>query len=453
MKKKASKAYVCSVCGRAGHNRRSCGKALSVGSVRVPVVGAGDAVGAGSCGEVSDISGAWERVNASGPGSEVPVLDVERETVASDGRMADRGNAETGGETFGVEDLETWWALSTSGKRGKRATGSMIGQEEWTDTDTERFCAIVSSLPDNRETFLVLKKFFRRFGVEAKNKLAVHDRTPEHIVAVLSEDQSVEVRSSVALREVGLPQRIMLHLARDPSFAVREELAGNPTVPGSVVKVLFDGRDDVSGRRKLNRDVYNWKIAKHPNCPPDVLQHYMGHGNEFMLCGVVSNPKVTADQIGQVLDTHPDAYSVVAAAVSNPNITGAVVDRQVGKIIGLRERRLEAGRARIVKSRAEEDAFVALLAADRGYALASGGAVGEVYGVYRRALENVDWYDYSEVLTLLSAHPNASVRVLEGLNQWSHNSGVEGFLGVTVVKRIRGNVKAQLEAKRDSPGG
>lgn len=419
---------MCSVCGQAGHNRRSCGKVPGGGSRLRPVpgsspVGESRRADGGSARAVSDVEVAWERVGGS--------------FTASD------AGGEEGEESLSVDDLETWWMLSGDGKRGKQKS---YGEQWWKEEDTKKLFTTIGMLPDNEETSTTVKRFLKKFGADAKYGLASYDGTPEHIVAVLAEDVSVTTRAAVAAREDNLPVRVMWALARDRHDKVREALSGNPTVPAEILSHLYEHRFEMLGKAKNRPEYVEGNIAENPNCPPELVQSFLADRRAYVLARVMVNPQVSDDGFAHILLSHPGSYSIVHRAVRSTRITSALASESLERIMESREQRVRLGRKKIMKSWAEEYSVTELLDVSRSGSLVSGEAIERTY---RLCCQRVvaDSSDVSQVLVLISKHPNTPQAVLKDLVRLVRNPSFSRKLNPVTAKIVIVNVRKSL-AKR-----
>lgn len=231
--------YICSVCGKPGHNKRSCGNTPRI-VVAPPALNRVEVQEETSTGSAMS----WDSM-AEG----IPEYATTDEGTNSSSPENDSSES-PGEETLNVNELETWWMLSGEGRRGKHAQRG-LDYELWSDRDTESLSSIVSTLPDNEETYETVKLFMKSFGSVAKNNLARYEGTPPHILAVLAEDQSVKTRQAVAAWQNNLTHKIMSILAHDTNGTVRRALADNPVIPADILETLHGTRflsDDKSKR-------------------------------------------------------------------------------------------------------------------------------------------------------------------------------------------------------------
>lgn len=348
---------------------------------------------------------------------------------------------------IGVEDLETWWGLFTSGKRGKRAPGV-----EWTPQDTENLLTTVLMLPEGEGTPKILGQFLGKFGVQAKCDLGEYAGVPAHVVAVLAQDKSVAVRAAVASREEGLSWDVMGMLAYDVKGAVRRELADNPTVPGDVLEIVYQTRGmSVGAVKTVRQDVDNIEgnLAANPNCPAWLFEKLSKSKRMRVLAGVVSNPNVTVGLFEAIVMKRCDSYVVVREAMCSPHMTGGLVDRCVGRIVGARRVRIVKGQ-NVVKNWSEERALRALLA--RGScspdmsAVAGAEALVGVYDLYRtQKVGGV--FDVTAMMQCLVAHPNTPVWVLEDMVKLCGEKSFRAFVLDLFADDILFSAEAELSRR------
>lgn len=163
---------------------------------------------------------------------------------------------------------------------------------------TCRFCAepllCNASLP--YDAFVALAEYVasNKYLSDAQRALAKVDRTPPHVLAVLAELDSVEIRELVAahsntppaaLEKLSVncypevrqavasnpsaPPEILSKLASDSAPQVRATVAQNTSTPPDVLRRLFDRAMKYRGA-KLRRQVLT-ALARNPSSPEDVL--------------------------------------------------------------------------------------------------------------------------------------------------------------------------------------
>jgi hypothetical protein len=95
------------------------------------------------------------------------------------------------------KELETWWALVSEGKKGKKQKGLTWAEKYknlWRSSDTAQLIQFFDSVGYLEEHKQIAKKFLQSFGADIRKKLARDADTPAWVFDLLLEDSSPSVR-------------------------------------------------------------------------------------------------------------------------------------------------------------------------------------------------------------------------------------------------------------------
>ena len=333
-----NKQYVCSVCGKLGHNKRTCGKTVPtrppVHPHRPPQPELDTGAGVGEAGTLADairiLGGDPQTVEPSAVLSNpTPVTVVEEPLTATQEPVV---------ETMTAEDIEAWWML-TSGKTGKREIeekdfhGWKYRQavSNWTETDTDNLSAMLNVAVEQGTSARALKKFLNFFGAAAKKSLAKDERTKTAVLLILAKDSSVSVRKMLAERDT-LPLPIMTVLSSDQNYETRLALAKRTDVEKTVLTKMhqeYETRPKLAAnKRRTTSNSLRHVIARNPNLSISLRQEMLNSTDALEVYSALGNPATTAEEISQVWKKHRQNTRgyVFTGIINNPNTPAEVLD-------------------------------------------------------------------------------------------------------------------------------
>ena len=275
----------CSRCGKQGHNKQTCGRAPTQPSPVLPASaippgeGKTQTVPSTAARTVDEV---WKQMH---PGGE------------TDGKAVDA-------ETFTVDEFDTWWHLTSSGRDGKAGKGKSLYDRKnplWTDADTEKlFSLLVEAAKSSSVRPVEAKKFLSQFGAEAKLRLAHKEKLPLVFLVALAKDSSLYVRGAIAQRPdtPGEVLAMMMRTEKDPDIAA--VAARNPNTFAETLEDMFHKRATYvhrgswSSSKKTEGYVAN-TLLQNPNLPADcVMEGYRSRAHTTF-CASLVNGHIPAD--------------------------------------------------------------------------------------------------------------------------------------------------------------
>ena len=326
--------YVCSVCGKLGHNKRTCGKTVPTRPQHPHRPPQPEPAGVDEAGTLADAI----RILGGDPPT-VPTPTPE--TVPEEPLTATQ---EPVVETMTAEDIETWWML-TSGKTGKRhievnrvyGVPHKVAVVNWGKEDTTKLLGMLDIAVEQGTSARALKKFLNFFGVAAKKSLAEDERTKPAVLLILAKDPSVSVKKTLAERKK-LPSSIMTILASAQNYETRLALAYHRDAEEEVLTKMYqelDTRPKFNPHKKLN----DWNslcsvIAKNPNLSASLRQEMLDSDDRSKVSSVLKNPAVTAEELNRVWQKQKTARSFfLDRIICHPNTPPEILDDFLDEVL------------------------------------------------------------------------------------------------------------------------
>ena len=297
--KKREQTTQCGLCGRRGHNRRTCGKTPTP---KFPL----KTQPAKTIPEPKTTAKVVNNAFSQLHNNHTP------DTTHHGGQKVVENDSSSSGYT--AEDLETLWCLK-DGNFGKERPGKSR-RKIWSEESAHALNEMVETLEKGESGIEVKEwvKFFKNFGAEAKATLlmktakAPYIKAPIHmdivdiadetlhphtknsnphplhhvlhikIFEALSKDASSTVRSNLASKE-GLPDHVKNILLNDPHTSVVLKLAERADTTPEQLTYLKNRIDKRIGFAKNGfitwdaEETYK-KIATHPNTPTEVVKSF-----------------------------------------------------------------------------------------------------------------------------------------------------------------------------------
>lgn len=259
--------YRCSRCKQTGHNARTCGTAPQTLPAR-RLTSTTSVPGTSTFNENSHMGGAYKKLDAA---------TTIRENTPNT-------RAETP-EPPTAEEMETLWALSTAGRKGKRQKGG--AKPVWDSEDTTQLCAMFTTFIELGAEERTLKRFFNSFGKLAKVKLIESDTVPPKILEIASKDSRTDVRSAVAYLRYkdggfdNIPPPALQNLLTDSSVDIQHLLLinydGAPNLSAEQVQTLRDHPPVYPGDSETEKENQHAGhlgfLLKAENCPTSILEN------------------------------------------------------------------------------------------------------------------------------------------------------------------------------------
>ena len=318
--------YVCGVCKKEGHNKRTCKSGKNVHpNVSISEQRTSPRPSKDTTITKSNLIGRWDDYIQKVTTEPVHKNGAESEDNSVDTQVADGG--------YSLGELETYWILK-NGEDGKRKIVHYQGQysgysyrapAEWGDKETEELFKFVNEVykeaPSTQTA--VWAKFFKNFGAEAKHALLRRYKYPTGYArekgsplnstplplpffAVFAKDPSKAVREVLA-KAHGLPFPVAKILAEDKNYDVRVELALNTSRNiGPVLDQLYSqarGRDGSEVQNFWQRQgrIYALKrnLARNPQTPTKVLHDiFLRTDNDLGIkMSIYSNPNAPTEAL------------------------------------------------------------------------------------------------------------------------------------------------------------
>lgn len=322
---------------------------------------------------------------------------------------------------FDAQDLRAWWNLTGDGKQGKTSTSrNSIPENEWTEENTAALANIVIASHRSGCDIGQLKKFLKSFGSEAKKNLAAHPELPPSVTKIFVHDSAVSVRRALAGRE-DLPLDVQQVLAADPNPNVNAVFSHNKFVSEESLMTLH--RTRFGGLDNKKHETYQVSrtemgIAANPNCPEELLTHYLQSSNPMLVGAAVKNPKVHGRVLSEVLRKNLYHLTVVEGVLQNPNLLPGVADENVRTV--LQHRQMVRNRPDVGEETKFQVSGFILMAFVGGtphrvaQAELSTETLDEVYREYRRGNLGTDYCANSIILDI-AENRKTSTQVLENL--------------------------------------
>lgn len=249
MGKRGVATHKCSRCGEQGHNRRTCGNApfLTVRNTARELPKTANLEEDAGAATVNDIFAEFRKLvdyaggeNFSDTGDDTGTVTetatVEAEDDSDAAAMVEEEGTSDAGMT--VDEMRTWWALSSGGKTGK-TNEKHGGTVTWTEKDTECLTNILNTAVRQNTSPAELKKFMKSFGVKASVDIAREPDIPDEVVSILAKHSSFWVKRAVLQRE-SLPENILYITCADPEPQVREYVLGRHTLSEDMLQLMWD---------------------------------------------------------------------------------------------------------------------------------------------------------------------------------------------------------------------
>ena len=274
----------CSRCGKQGHNRRSCGKPAPAGFVTGGKNRGVSKVSPAKSGKVNSLDVLWDKV---------------RERDGGGGSVGEGA----GVDGFTLDEFDTWWHLTSSGRDGKAGKGKSSYDRKnplWTANDTLKIMEILreaAKSPNVRPA--AAKKFLSQFGAEAKLSIASRKDLPLVFLVALSKDPSVYVREKIALRKDTPAGVLEMMWMVETKESVAASIASNEKTPAEVLKYMFQRRDVYRNKNSFSVSYSEGAVAdallRNPNLPSDCVAVGFTSSSFRTFCSALRNPHLPAD--------------------------------------------------------------------------------------------------------------------------------------------------------------
>lgn len=238
-----------------------------------------------------------------------------------------------------LNEIETWWALTTDGEKGHIVEDDTVTREEdaytaWYPHHTEKLAALVRMLDAANTPRSVLSEFLNSFGSEARMRLAAYADIPETVVDVLVEDSDETVRLTVMYRDNLTEENIHALLEGSTPF-MRSSLlrrgARRHHIPLTAerLQMLWDNPYDPKHDRFVSEndstgEDYRKEILCNDNCPENIIRSVI---NKFF----------------STHHLHPDAHPLFLNALGNAVHTPKTLDTYYHQLEKLAEKSVGEG--------------------------------------------------------------------------------------------------------------
>ena len=340
----SNKQYVCSVCGKLGHNKRTCGKTAPTRPVhphRTPPPQA-EPAGVDEAGTLADAI----RILGGDPQTVEPSAVLPNPTPVTVAEEPPTATQEPVVETMTAEDIETWWML-TSGKTGKRHIEKKkvygftrkVTVVNWDKEDTTKLLGMLDIAVEQGTSARALKKFLNFFGAAAKKNLANDKRTKPAVLLVLAKDSSTNVKKILAQRN-NLPENIVNVLASDNEYDVRLAVATRDDLSPATIETIYreypsKKQPSYARERRFNGSLKG-KLAQHKNLPAWIRKELLASGVHSVVRKTLTNPNTTAEELLQTWQEYADEDSyffVTEKILAHPNTPAKILDSFLEKQI------------------------------------------------------------------------------------------------------------------------
>lgn len=231
-------------------------------------------------------------------------IDAVWEQMRADSKVLTESNFSDSND-FSMEEYETWWLLSGSGRDGKTVRGvrNRPGSAPvWTEEDTGKLLEVLvhaSRDPNIRPSHA--KKFLSQFGADAKWQLARQEGLPLVFFTALAKDSSSQVRELVA--GLATDSSVLSLMRGERKENVARAMARNKNTPPDVLAELFlRFREKTPPVEMRTYHGLRWRenevvidVIENPYAPRSIAVEGYYSKDSIVFLGALRNPMLPAD--------------------------------------------------------------------------------------------------------------------------------------------------------------